>query len=95
MLKSSKHKIRILVQFFPDSPSHGGGGGGGMSAPGPHSGGGIMAPQGGAEGVVGVLSDPSLLWNKAQQLPEEAFRQVQSIYGEHFPLEARHHLAGK
>ena len=36
-----------------------------------------------------------LLWNKTQQLPEEAFRQLHSIYGEHFPLEARHHLAGK
>ena len=52
----------------------------------------------GAEG--GEVSAPShsgggLLWNKTQQLPEEAFRQLHTIYGEHFPLEARHHLAGK
>ena len=36
----------------------------------------------------------TLLWAKTQQLPEEAFRQLHSIYGDHFPLEARHHLAG-
>ena len=36
----------------------------------------------------------TLLWTKTQQLPEEAFRQLHSIYGDHFPLEARHHLAG-
>ena len=37
----------------------------------------------------------AILWAKTQQLPEEAFRQLHSIYGDHFPLEARHHLAGK
>ena len=37
----------------------------------------------------------NLLWAKTQQLPEEAFRQLHSIYGDHFPLEARHHLAGE
>ena len=36
----------------------------------------------------------TLLWTKTQQLPEEAFRQLHSIYGDHFPIEARHHLAG-
>jgi hypothetical protein len=38
---------------------------------------------------------PDLLWNKSQQLPEDVFRQLQTIYGDHFPIEARHHLAGK
>ena len=37
----------------------------------------------------------NLLWTKTQQLPEEAFRQLHSIYSDHFPIEARHHLAGK
>ena len=60
--------------------AEGGGAGGG--------GGGAEAPaQSGASGH-------ALLWNKTQQLPEELFRQLHSIYGEHFPLEARHHLAG-
>ena len=36
----------------------------------------------------------TLLWTKTQQLPEEAFRQLHSIYSDHFPIEARHHLAG-
>jgi len=35
----------------------------------------------------------SVLWAKTQQLQEDAFRQLQNIYGDHFPLEARHHLA--
>jgi len=35
----------------------------------------------------------SVLWAKTQQLQEDAFRQIQNIYGDHFPLEARHHLA--
>ena len=38
---------------------------------------------------------PDLLWAKSQQLPEEVFRHLQTIYGDHFPIEARHHLAGK
>ncbi|XP_076056633.1 signal transducer and transcription activator Stat92E isoform X4 [Oratosquilla oratoria] len=33
------------------------------------------------------------LWNKAQQLPADALRQVQAIYGEQFPIEVRHCLA--
>ena len=45
----------------------------------------------------GTASDgaSTLLWTKTQQLPEEAFRQLHSIYSDHFPIEARHHLAGK
>jgi len=35
----------------------------------------------------------TVLWAKTQQLQEDAFRQLQNIYGDHFPLEARHHLA--
>ena len=78
-----------------DSPSHGGGG---MSSgiPPPHS----VGAEGGG-GVGGAEAPPqsggsgqALLWNKTQQLPEDLFRQLHSIYGEHFPLEARHHLAG-
>jgi len=38
---------------------------------------------------------PDLLWAKSQQLPEDVFRHLQTIYGDHFPIEARHHLAGK
>ncbi|XP_046397100.1 signal transducer and activator of transcription 5B isoform X2 [Ischnura elegans] len=34
------------------------------------------------------------LWAKAQRLPEEALQQVRAIYGEHFPIEVRHFLAG-
>lgn len=45
-------------------------------------------------GAPGANHSSSLLWTKTQQLPEELFRQLQSIYGDHFPLEARHHLAG-
>ena len=67
-----------------------------------NSGGHAMAP-GGVPGqasvgpAAGVASTGAntLLWAKTQQLPEEAFRQLHSIYGDHFPIEARHHLAGK
>ena len=52
-----------------------------------------VSNQGQSTGATGHSA--GLLWNKTQQLPEEAFRQLHSIYGEHFPLEARHHLAGK
>ncbi|XP_050693053.1 signal transducer and activator of transcription 5B-like isoform X3 [Eriocheir sinensis] len=34
------------------------------------------------------------LWNRAQQLPPDALRQVQNVYGEQFPIEVRHYLAG-
>ena len=56
-----------------------------------------VSNQGQSTGAAGATghSGGGLLWNKTQQLPEEAFRQLHSIYGEHFPLEARHHLAGK
>ncbi|GAB6019391.1 hypothetical protein CHUAL_000975 [Chamberlinius hualienensis] len=33
------------------------------------------------------------LWMKAQNLPGELLKQVQSVYGEHFPIEVRHFLA--
>ena len=57
--------------------------------------GGVGAGGGGAEAPAqSGASGHALLWNKTQQLPEELFRQLHSIYGEHFPLEARHHLAG-
>ena len=74
-------------------------GSGGMSS---NSGGHAMAPGGvgpgqASVGPAGVASTgaSTLLWAKTQQLPEEAFRQLHSIYGDHFPIEARHHLAGK
>ena len=54
-----------------------------------------VSNQGQSTGAAGATGHSGLLWNKTQQLPEEAFRQLHSIYGEHFPLEARHHLAGK
>ena len=34
------------------------------------------------------------LWNRAQQLPQDALKQVQNVYNEHFPIEVRHYLAG-
>ncbi|KAK8739431.1 hypothetical protein OTU49_003634, partial [Cherax quadricarinatus] len=34
------------------------------------------------------------LWNRAQQLPPDALRQVQNVYGDQFPIEVRHYLAG-
>ncbi|KAK6639420.1 hypothetical protein RUM43_007693 [Polyplax serrata] len=34
------------------------------------------------------------LWTKSQQLTGEALQQVRSLYGEHFPIEVRHFLAG-
>ena len=63
------------------------------SAPGGASNNGqaSAAPPSGGQGEA---SASSLLWTKTQHLPEEAFRQLHSIYGDHFPLEARHHLAG-
>uniref|UniRef100_T1JJU0 Signal transducer and activator of transcription n=1 Tax=Strigamia maritima TaxID=126957 RepID=T1JJU0_STRMM len=33
------------------------------------------------------------LWTKAQQLQGDALRQVQAVYGDHFPIEVRHFLA--
>jgi len=33
------------------------------------------------------------LWTKSQQLQGEALRQVQTVYGDHFPIEVRHFLA--
>lgn len=33
------------------------------------------------------------LWMKAQNLSEEALKQVQAVYGEHFSIEVRHFLA--
>ena len=53
-----------------------------------------QASVGPAAGVASTGAN-TLLWAKTQQLPEEAFRQLHSIYGDHFPIEARHHLAGK
>ena len=52
-----------------------------------------QASVGPAAGVASTGAN-TLLWAKTQQLPEEAFRQLHSIYGDHFPIEARHHLAG-
>jgi len=34
------------------------------------------------------------LWTKAQQLTGDALQQVRAVYGEHFPIEVRHFLAG-
>ena len=59
--------------------------------------GGVVVPGQASVGpAAGVASTgaSTLLWAKTQQLPEEAFRQLHSIYGDHFPIEARHHLAG-
>ena len=33
------------------------------------------------------------LWVKVQQLPADAMRQVQALYGPHFPIEVRHFFA--
>ena len=59
--------------------------------------GGVGPGQASVGPAAGVASTgaSTLLWAKTQQLPEEAFRQLHSIYGDHFPIEARHHLAGK
>ena len=74
----------------PSHPAIGGGGNnGGAAAAGSSAGGSVQQPQASAG------TNGSLLWAKTQQLPEEAFRQLHSIYGDHFPLEARHHLAGE
>ena len=70
-------------------PPSGSGGAATSSGNGGGSAGGAAQPQ--ASGGAGS----NLLWAKTQQLPEEAFRQLHSIYGDHFPLEARHHLAGE
>ncbi|XP_059486030.1 signal transducer and activator of transcription 5B isoform X2 [Neocloeon triangulifer] len=34
------------------------------------------------------------LWTKAQTLTGDALQQVRAVYGEHFPIEVRHFLAG-
>ena len=36
----------------------------------------------------------SHLWSRTQLLEPEYLNQLHQIYGEHFPIEARHHLAG-
>lgn len=33
------------------------------------------------------------LWIQAQQLQGDALHQMQSLYGQHFPIEVRHYLA--
>lgn len=33
------------------------------------------------------------LWNEVQKLPADAIRQVESLYGPSFPIEARHFFA--
>lgn len=33
------------------------------------------------------------VWIQAQQLQGEALHQMQSLYGQHFPIEVRHYLA--
>ena len=48
----------------------------------------VVAPDG------STGSGSSALWSKSQQLSGEVSRQLQDIYGEHFPLEVRHALAG-
>ena len=85
------------MDFLLDSPSQQGPpqASAGMTAAGASVPG---APATGASAVSAGQATGSaqgLLWTKTQQLPEEAFRQLHSIYGDHFPLEARHHLAGK
>ena len=82
------------MDFVLDSPSQQGPqASAGMTAAGAS----VAGAATGASAVAGQAtgSAQSLLWTKTQQLPEEAFRQLHSIYGDHFPLEARHHLAGK
>lgn len=32
-------------------------------------------------------------WIQAQQLQGDALRQMQVLYGQHFPIEVRHYLA--
>ena len=36
---------------------------------------------------------PETLWTKVQQLPQDAMRQVQCLYGPRFPIEVRHFFA--
>ena len=48
----------------------------------------------GSSSNIAAAATSPLLWARSQKLPEEFFRQLHQIYGEHFPLEARHHLAG-
>lgn len=33
------------------------------------------------------------VWIQAQQLQGEALRQMQALYGQHFPIEVRHYLS--
>ena len=71
-------------------------GGVGAAHPMATGGNGNASGQATSSGAGGAASSAAgtLLWTKTQQLPEEAFRQLHSIYGDHFPIEARHHLAG-
>lgn len=33
------------------------------------------------------------VWIQAQQLQGDALRQMQALYGQHFPIEVRHYLS--
>ena len=35
----------------------------------------------------------SSLWDRTQKLPKELFKQVEQVYGDHFPLDVRFQLA--
>ncbi|GCC29668.1 hypothetical protein chiPu_0008110 [Chiloscyllium punctatum] len=43
--------------------------------------------------IVGPRSQTMSVWIQAQQLQGEALRQMQSLYGQHFPIEVRHYLS--
>ena len=85
------------MDFILDSPSQQGpqASAGMPSGSGSVAGGAASSVAGQAAGSNQGSGSHAILWTKTQQLPEEAFRQLHSIYGDHFPLEARHHLAGK
>ena len=64
----------------------------GHSLPGPS---GVAAVDGNVtgDGGSGGGNPSTLLWSRTQRLSDEYVRQLHQIYGEHFPIEARHHLA--
>ena len=86
------------MDFLLDSPSQNPSGSAGAGAAMPTGSGSVASASSGphaASQQPDQGANHAILWAKTQQLPEEAFRQLHSIYGDHFPLEARHHLAGK
>ena len=80
------------------SMAAGGGGNGNQGSTGPvmpNPPSGSHHPTMPAAASTSSTSNPgSLLWSRTQLLEPEYLNQLHQIYGEHFPIEARHHLAG-